>query len=87
MSGLLASVSLLGGAYIMVSVMTVMGQPETLTNLWQESRESFVGAKLTAATYGMGNIVADPKLWYRYTAIFGVAIRLPALAPTYTFLA
>ena len=73
LSGLIASICLFCVAYILVSAMSLMGRPETLTAVWQQG-QSFAGTDAAATTYGMGNNASEPTLWYRYGAMFGLAM-------------
>ena len=73
LAGLVACVCLLSVAYIMVNAMSLMVRPDTMVGLWQQG-QSFAGTEGTGATYGLGINSADPTLWYRYGAMFGLAM-------------
>lgn len=73
LAGLLAMGCLLTVAYVMVSAMSLMGRPETLAEIWRQG-QSFAGTDAAAATYGMENNAHEPTLWYRYGAMFGLAM-------------
>ena len=73
LAGLLASGCLLMVAYVFVSVMSLMGRPETLLEIWRNG-QSFAGTDVAAATYGLGSNASEPTLWYRYGAMFGLAL-------------
>ena len=72
-AGLIASCCLFLVAYIIVSAMSLMGRPETMTNIWQQG-QTFAGTDAAAATYGMGSNASEPTLWLRYGAMFGLAM-------------
>ena len=73
LAGLVASGCLLMVAYIMVNAMSLMGRPETMHNLWQQG-QSFAGTDAAGTTYGFGINSSEPTLWYRYGAMFGLAM-------------
>ena len=73
LAGLLASGCLLMVAYVFVSVMSLMGRPETLLEIWRNG-QSFAGTNAAATTYGLGNNASETTLWYRYGAMFGLAL-------------
>ncbi len=72
-AGLVASGCLLLVAYIFVNAMSLMGRPESLTKIWQHG-QLFAGTDAAAATYGLGINSAEPTLWFRYGAMFGLAM-------------
>jgi len=60
-------------AYIMINAMTLMGRPEAMVGLWQQG-QSIAGTDAVGATYGLGINSSEPTLWYRYGAMFGLAM-------------
>ena len=73
LAGLISSLCLLMTAYIMVNAMALMGRPETLVSLWQQG-QFIAGTDAAGTTYGLGVNSAEPTLWYRYGAMFGLAM-------------
>ena len=73
LAGLLASGCLLMVAYVFVSVISLMGRPETLHEIWRNG-QSFAETDAAATTYGLGSNAFEPTLWYRFGAMFGLAL-------------
>ncbi|MDR1383247.1 MAG: hypothetical protein LBJ67_05285 [Planctomycetaceae bacterium] len=76
-AGLLSTACFLGIAYIFVSVMSLMTQPERMIAVW-EYGQFFAGQELGAATLGFGMNIDEPTLWFRYGVIFGLALTTTA---------
>ncbi|MDR1493083.1 MAG: hypothetical protein LBT05_10225 [Planctomycetaceae bacterium] len=76
-AGLISTLCFLGIAYIFVSVMSLMTQPERMTAVWERG-QLFAGKELGAATLGFGMNADEPTLWFRYGMIFGLALTTTA---------